>query len=463
MAVAFLKSNKKTVEESKAARQNVRKQGEKREKMGRMDLKGATQFIQETIQEAEMIGQERAARNQELVEAVMAGEPGARPRVIEEIIKLLEEYGIEPEGMDRGQCAYEIYKYAWGLGPVEELYRNPEVNEIRVNGPDEVYVLRNIKNEKVNVKFKDDEHVMKIVTRMTMHDRGVALNKSSGIIESMRKDGTRITATCPPITENTTFVLRKHTPRVLTPEELIASGTMDEKTWVILKTLVKGRANILVAGGVGSGKTTFVRTLFSQSSENARTVVLETDRELFLRRMFPSWDIVEMEEHPEIGKTLEILFRTALRYSPNMVLVGEFRGVGEAKEAVRACLRGHNSIATAHFGSPQEAIEGTGRLLLEEKINLPERTAIAMVASAYNIVVQMFGDSTRGVIKVESVTEVVPHHGVMEYIDLIRWIPEEDDYLAGRWHCKNKPSERLIRRLHKYGVVTKELEEACLI
>lgn len=381
----------------------------------------------------------------------MAGVPGAREQAVRIVLETLVQHGAEVEGMALEEAAEEIYSYAWGLGPLEPLYRDPSVNEIRVNAPDRVYVLRNVRNERVDVRFRDDEHVMKIVTRITMHDRGVALNRSSPTIESMRKDGTRITATCPPVTEHVTLVLRKPFPRVVTPGEMERLGTLDAKVWRVLETLVRGRANVLISGGTGSGKTTLLRTLFAASAPSARTVVLETDRELFLAKLFPERDIIEMEEHPETGRTLGSLFKVVLRYSPNIFIVGEFRGADEAREAVRACLRGHDgSMATAHFGSPREAVEGVAKLLVEGGLNVPLRVAASLVASAYHVVVQMFGDSTRGRILLESVTEIWPEGQAVGYRDLVRWRPRGDDYLEGEWEVCGRPTRRLVERLLRY-------------
>jgi pilus assembly protein CpaF len=384
-------------------------------------------------------------------------------RQSQEIIAgLLDENSVEVEGMSRDRAAHEIYKYAWGLGPIEEAYYDPDVNEIRVNAPSDLHVLRKIKNEKLDdVAFKDDEHVKKIITRITMHDQGVALNKSCPTIESMRKDGTRITATCPPVTKNTTLVLRKPYPHLIAPGEMVELGTMDKKTWAVLKTLVRARANILIAGGVGSGKTTLLRTMADAIDHLARIIVLETDSELMLTTAFPGRDIIEFEEHRESKRSLGDLFSIILRYSPTTIIVGEFRGAGEAKEAIRACVRGHNSMATAHFSSPQEAIEGTAKLLLEEGMNLPLDVAVQTVASAFNIVVQMFGDAIRGVIMVETITEVIVDQGAVKYRDLIRWTPRGADYLDGSWQVGGGLSPVMIERLCKH-ITINELRGAGL-
>jgi pilus assembly protein CpaF len=420
--------------------------------LGRMSLGQATEQIREIIQDPSLT--DKANTNKEIVENTLAGVPGYKGRLQESIIDILESFGIEVEGMTHKEAAYEIYKSSWGLGPIEELYDDPSINEIRVNGPDQVVVMRNIQNERVDVKFKNQDEISNLVNRMIMHDRGVGINRSNPAIESMRKDGTRLTATCPPETANFTLALRKHFPNILAAEDHIKRGSMDDNVWKIIQTLIRGRANILVAGGVGSGKTTLVRTLFKYTNPTARTIVIESDSELHLARQFPDRDIVEFEEHPEVGRTLEKIFRTVLRYSPNMIILGEFRGAGEAKEAVRACSRGHDgSMATAHFPTPQEAIEGTGRLLVEEGMNISVEAATLLVANAYNVVIQMFGDSTRGVILIESVTEIIPKGSTIEYSDLIRWVPHGSDYLDGEWQIKNPFSPRLQNKLARYGVV----------
>ncbi len=422
------------------------------EQFGAVDIKRATQIIQEIIQEPQELGEERAGKNKEIIENAMAGEPNADAEAQKIIATLLGGYDIEVEGMNRSQVAYDIYKHTWGLDVLEEAYRDPEVNELRINAPNAIYALRMAKNERLdNLFFKDDEHVRNLISRITMHDQGVHLDKSFPAIESMRKDGTRITATHPPVTKHVTLVLRKPYPHLITPEEMIELGTLDKKTWAVLRTLVRGRANILISGGVGSGKTTLLRTTLAEVNPISRIVVLETDSELMLSNAFPNWDVIEFEEHKETkGGSLEDLFRIALRESPTIIIVGEFRGSGEAREAIRACVRGHNSMATAHFSSPREAIEGTARMLLEEGLNLPVGIAVITVAAAYNVVVQMFGDPIRGAIKVESVTEVIPTINGVKYQDLIRWAPQGVDYLSGGWQLRSGLSSTLIERLCKH-------------
>lgn len=421
-----------------------------------IDIKKATQLIQEHIS---LKGQDIQA----VLALAMAGDPDARVEATNYVAQYFIDNQIEISNMSIQEASEEVFNYLWGLDFLQPIYDDPAVNEIRVNGPEHVYILKNLEPEPFHKHFKDDEHIMKIISRMVMHDRGVSLNKSSPTIESMRKDGTRITATCPDVTDHFTFALRKHLDKVLRPEQMIKRGTFDEKVWNVLRLLVKGRCNILITGGVGSGKTTLLRTLFTATGKNERIVVLESDRELLLLKYFPERDIVEFEEHPNTGRTLENLFRTVLRYSPNRIIMGEFRGTGEARSAIEACLRGHEgSMATAHFNSPEEAIEGTARLLLAEGYNVSPDVAAATVASAFNVVVQMFGDTTRGIIKLDSITDISVENNQIIYNDLLRWIPYGDDYKKGEWQTVNYASDRLIERVKRFGVSDKDLQQAGL-
>ncbi|MCL6639339.1 MAG: Flp pilus assembly complex ATPase component TadA [Firmicutes bacterium] len=420
----------------------------------------AIMLVQEYFTNPERLGEERAARNKAAAESAMSGAKDAKEKALKLLREFLVENGVKVQDIVTDVLALEIYKEIWGLGPLEEIYEDRNVNEIQINAPDRIYVMRNLKLERLDgVKFRDNDHVMNFVTRMVMHDRGVSLNRSSPTIESMRKDGTRITATCPPVTEHVTVALRKHLQRVVPFDEMVRRGVMDTRGADILRLLVRGRANVAVIGGVGSGKTTLVRTMCGEIPPNARIIVIETDRELDLARNYPERNIVEMEEHQEIKRTLKELFRTVLRYSPVVIIVGEFRGEGEASEAIQACERGHDgSMTTAHFSSPELFVKGTARMLIREGLALPEKTVEEMVASAFNIVVKMYGDPTRGIMKLESVTELTPGEP-FSCRRLYEWEYIEGDYEKGQWRICGKPSAGLLNRLFKHGVAKAEVDE----
>jgi len=392
------------------------------------------------------------AKNQRMFDAAQSGDKEAINTAKIMIEELLREYAIEVEGYTLEQAAKEIYAYNWGLDILEEYYWDPEIDEIRVNSPTQIFIQRKGKNEKINASLKDEEHVKKILSRLFIHDRVKALTRSSPVIESMRVDGTRITATCPPATNCCTLVLRKHGTFNMARENIIKAQTANEKILDLIEYLVMGRTNILISGGTGTGKTTLLRYLAGFLHQNLRIVTLETDREILLSNTYPERDIVEMEEHKDLDFTLSEAFRTILRYSPDVIIVGEIRGKGEAIEAVKACVRGHDgSMATVHFGTPEEAIEGCGKMMLEEGLNLPLDIANLWVANAFQIVIQMFADTTKGIKKITHVTEVcVTDSKEIQFKHLAVWRQKGNDFFDGEWLFPHEISPQLKKRMDKY-------------
>lgn len=428
--------------------------------LGRKSLYEATRFVQEMVTDATAWGPDQVAEHQRILEEAQAGAPDAVAEAKDLVYRILKQYAVEIEDMTREEAAYRIYAYAWGLDVLEDLYHDPEVDEIRVDRPDKVTIQRRGRNEDVPVKFKDEEHVKKIVSRLFIHDRGVALTASTPAAESIRKDGTRVTATCPPVTQTWTFVLRKHDTFEMTPDNLIRAGTLNGELLDLLALLVRGRANIMISGGIGSGKTSLLRFLLKYLPERLRVVTLENDRELRLSEHYPERSVVEMEEHPEMGYNMERLFRTVLRYTADVIIVGEVRGRGEATEAVKACTRGHDgSMVTIHFSSPEEAVGGYGKMMLEEGLNLPIDIAVTWVTQAFDVIVQMFADTTKGIKKIIQVTEICVEGSQIEYRDLALWQPHSEDFFDGKWVFPNLPSPKLAHKMNRYGVPSAEIKK----
>lgn len=423
-------------------------------------LKEAMGYVQKKMFEDG--GSQREEKNK-LIRDAMAGDAFARGKLENAVFRQLCEGNIEVEGFsNNAEAAEHIYSMIWGLGIVEKYYRDDEVDEIRVNGPDNIYIVKRGKSFKAPERFESEAAVEQVIKRMIIEDVGVALDRSSPRAESVRKDGSRLTATCYPVSKTWTFVLRKHDTFKITLDNLIRAKTLDEKTWKILNLLVKGRANILFSGNVGAGKTSMMRKLAGAIDPSLRVLVIGKDLELRLSEHYPEKDIIELEEHPYAGATMKALFETALRESPDCIIVEEFRGAGEAMEAIRACTRGHfGSMASAHFNNAEEAIEGTAMMMLEEGLNLPLNLAMLRVARAFNVVVQMYGDAVCGIKKVVEITEVyVDEGGTIRYIPPVKWVPYGESYMGeGEWEIKNNPSPKLISHI-KRTVLPEEIVNA---
>lgn len=420
-------------------------------------LEELAEYVRNAIT-APHLDNEEVRRRQDVIRDVYSGRPGAEKQLTDLIAETFAADGLSLNGCSPAQ----IYKTVWGLGALEDIYRDPDIDEIRVNGPGPhgVRVVRRGKNECAPVYFENEEQIKVIARRLFLHDQAVGLDQSSPLAESMRRDGTRITATCPPVTEYWSFVLRRHDTFEMTPENLCARGTLNMPLWEMLSAFARHGVNILIAGGMNSGKSHLLRRLVREADPNRRIVAIETDRELNLRRHYPERDIVEFEEHKNAGASMDRIFIHSLRYSGDILIVGEFRGHGEAREAINAASRGcDGSMATCHFSSPEAAVEGTAKMIIQEGANIPLQIAKTMVAGAFNVVVQMINSSTRGIKKIVQVTEVYPHGETAAFSDLAVWVPGADDYFAGDWAFPNAPSEKLVAKMRRYGLTQAAAQE----
>lgn len=393
-----------------------------------------------------------------IFDAAVAGAPGAKEKAISEISRILADNLVLVENLPAEAAAAEIYKYAWGLGILEDLYRDAAVDEIRINGPEHIFISRKGKNQRVDLKFDDPGEAQRIIDRLYQHDVGIALTETTPRVESVREDGTRLTALCRPVADTHIATLRRPNTFKMTAENLCNNGTLDQAVWDILCFLVRGRANLLIVGGFGSGKSSLQRRLIKELPESLRIISLGADRELRLKSMYPDRDIIELEEHENFGMSLKDLLRTVFRLSPDVIIFEEFRGAGEAIEAIKACRVLKGSTSTAHFISAEEAVEGTAMMMLEEGLALPFELAKIRVARAFNIVVEMFSDTERGIKKLVKITEIGVENNTVFYLPLVMWEPDTDDYLGpGRWVLLNPPSDSLVKQMARYIDAQKEV------
>lgn len=420
-------------------------------------LFSATKLVQDALSNPGGLTAEERRQHALMLTECMAGAPWAIREVKERIRHILESRHVTVPHHTTEQMVEEIFRYAYGLDILEDLVRDPEVDEIRVNGPDKVFVQRRGRNERVDIRFKDAEHVRKTINKLLLHDN-VSLDLSTQRVESTRRDGIRVTAAIPPFAAAPTVVIRKAESFDATPENLIHTGTVNERLLAMLALLPRGRVNVLISGGTGTGKTTLLRFLFGYLDPRLRAVTLETDFELHLDRHYPDRDIVALAEQPTAGITLKRAFTTVLRLTPDVIIVGEARST-EAEEMLKACLRGHEgSMGTIHASSVPDAIDSMAFMVVDEGKQLPLPFLRLQVARAFNVVVQMFGDSRLGIRRVERLAEVYVQEDRVCFRDLALWRGTSEDYNQGDWEFPDKPTDRLVGKLIKFGVSQAELE-----
>src|SRR5213594_1675990 len=314
-----------------------------------------------------------------------------RLRVREEALAILrEERHILPRGA-LARVINEVSDEVVGLGPIEFLLKDPEVTEVMVNGPDDVYVERKGRLEKVtDGLFEGEEAVLHVIERIVA-PLGLRVDESSPWVDARLSDGSRVHAIIPPLSLcGPTLNIRKFSPVPFTPDDLLAGKTLGRRMLEFLAACVRGRANVVVSGGTSSGKTTLLGVLSTFVPDEERLVTIEDAAELRLAKPH----VVSLEARPANveGKgevTVRDLVRNALRMRPDRIIVGEVRG-GEALDMLQAMNTGHDgSLSTAHANSPRHLLWRLETMALMSDVDLPLMHLLEQIASAVDVVVHM--------------------------------------------------------------------------
>ncbi len=305
----------------------------------------------------------------------------------------------------------EVVSEIAGYGPITPLLADDEVNEIMVNGFDQVYVERKGKIEITDVAFGDDDHVMHLIDRIVA-PLGKRIDESSPMVDGRLPDGSRFNATIPPVSlTGPVLTIRKFSATPLSMADLIRFGTLSTNMAMFLRACVEGRLNIVVGGGTGSGKTTTLNVLSSLIPSNERIITIEDAAELSLQQDH----VVRLESRPVNveGKgriSIRDLVINSLRMRPDRIVVGEVRG-GEALDMLQAMNTGHDgSLTTAHANSPRDILSRLETMVLMAGMDLPVKAIRDQIASAIDLIVYQarFKDGSR---KITAIMEVAGMEG----------------------------------------------------
>jgi pilus assembly protein CpaF len=317
-----------------------------------------------------------------------------------------QEQGVPLTMSDRRQLLNEIASDVLGYGPIDPLLNDPEVTEVMVNGPYDVYVEQKGKIVKTDVRFVDDVHLRRIIDKI-VGQVGRRVDEATPMVDARLPDGSRVNAVIHPLAIGGPFLtIRKFAVDPYTEADLVRFGTISQRTADFLRACVRGRLNIIISGGTGSGKTTTLNVMSSYLPDDERIVTVEDAAELQLHQDH----VLSMEARPANieGKgqiTIRDLVRNCLRMRPDRIVVGECRG-GEALDMLQAMNTGHDgSLTTIHSNTPRDTLSRIETMVLMAGFDLPVRAIREQVASAVDLVVHVsrLKDGTR---RVTHVTEV---------------------------------------------------------
>jgi len=335
---------------------------------------------------------------------------------------------------ERRQLVREIADDILGYGPLEPFLRDDSVTEVMVNANDQIFVERAGKLERTNARFLDDAHLMRIIDKI-VSQIGRRIDESSPMVDARLPDGSRVNAIIPPLAlRGPTVTIRKFSRDPYTMNDLITFGSVSPKAAQFLGACVKGKLNILVSGGTGTGKTTTLNALSAFIPGDERIVTIEDAAELQLQQEH----VITLESRPPNieGKgevRIRELVKNALRMRPDRIIVGEVRGP-ETLDMLQAMNTGHEgSLTTIHANTPRDALSRLETLVMTAGVELPHRAIREQISSAFDLLVQIarLVDGTRRVTHITEVLRMESDIITLQDVFIAR-PPDEDAHIPGR-------------------------------
>lgn len=379
-----------------------------------------------------------------------------RRRVLSHLQEALATEKTPLSAADKSQLIDDIADEVLGYGPIDRFLKDDDVTEVMCNGPDHVYIERQGQLQEVPTTFVDEHHLRRLIEKIVA-EVGRRVDESTPMVDARLPDGSRVNAVVHPLAiEGPFLTIRKFSRDPLQVRDLIRYGTLNQQAADFLDACVKGRLNVIVSGGTGTGKTTTLNVLSSFIPADERIVTVEDAKELQLHQTH----VLAMEARPANieGKgqvSIRDLVRNSLRMRPDRIVVGECRG-GEALDMLQAMNTGHDgSLTTIHSNSPRDTLSRLETLTLMSGFDLPLRAIREQMASALDLIVHLsrLRDGTR---RITHVTEVQGMEGdviVLQDVFLFDFSMGVDD--TGRFLGCLKPTgvrPKFSERLSDLGI-----------
>ncbi len=363
------------------------------------------------------------------------------------VMKYISTVNYVVNAHDVEKLTTEMVDEISGLGPLEQLIRSEHVNDILVNSAHRIFIEQNGKLELTNLRFIDEEHVLRVIRRI-LAPLGRRVDESSPLVDARLPDGSRINAIIPPLALNGSCIsIRKFRKEPFTDNDLIAFKTLNRTMLDFLLAATENKVNIMISGGTGSGKTTLLNLLSRSIPINERIVTIEDAAELKLHHDH----VVRLETRPKnlegLGEiTARDLLRNALRMRPDRIILGEVRG-NEVIDVLQAMNTGHEgSMSTIHANNPHEALLRMEMLAGLAGFQGSELTLRKVIATSVDLMIQI-NRLPSGERKVTSIAEVVGiRDDVFVINELFSYGEDEKDFVSHRVSPVNPKLKMLIKR-----------------
>jgi len=340
------------------------------------------------------------------IDSTTGSDVGLRRQIERKLSELLAQETAPLSAADRREITANVLDNILGYGPIQSLIDDPTITEVMVNNADSIYIERAGRIYETQKRFLDEQHLLRIIDKIVSRV-GRRIDEASPMVDARLPDGSRVNAIIAPLAVNGPMLtIRKFSREPYTSEDLIGFGTMSEHLAQFLEACVRGRLNILISGGTGTGKTTLLNVVSQYVPGDERIITVEDAAELQLHQEH----VLRLESRPPniegTGQvTIRDLVRNTLRMRPDRIIVGEVRG-GEALDMLQAMNTGHDgSLSTVHANAPRDALARIETMVLMAGFDLPVRAIREQAASAFDLLVHLarLRDGSRRVVKVAEV------------------------------------------------------------
>ncbi len=381
-----------------------------------------------------------------------------RRRAEKRLGELLDQETTPLSAADKREIVLDVLDNILGYGPIQSLLEDPDVTEIMVNNPETIYVEIGGRIHETDRRFYDEGHLLRVIDKIVARV-GRRIDESSPMVDARLPDGSRVNAIIHPLAINGPMLtIRKFSHDPYTVDDLIGFGTLSPRVADFLSACVRGRLNVLISGGTGTGKTTLLNVLSAFVPRDERIVTIEDAAELRLGQEH----VLRLESRPPNieGKgqvTIRDLVRNSLRMRPDRIIVGEVRGA-EALDMLQAMNTGHEgSLSTIHANSPRDAISRLETMVLMAGFDLPVRAIREQIASALDAIVQIarLRDGSRRIVQITEIEGMEGETVVLQdifYFDHSMGIGPDGRFLGRLKGTGLRPS--FTRKLEHLGIAT---------
>ena len=387
-----------------------------------------------------------------------ADDAALRSKIERKLHELLDRETTPLSASDRREIVLDVIDNVLGYGPIQSLLEDSEITEVMVNNPDTIYIERRGKIYLSERRFIDEPHLLRIIDKIVAQV-GRRIDEASPMVDARLPDGSRVNAVIHPLAINGPMLtIRKFSKDPFTVDDLINFGTVTPNVATFLEACVRGKLNILISGGTGTGKTTLLNVVSGFVPVDERIVTIEDAAELRLSQEH----VLRLESRPPNieGRgqvTIRDLVRNSLRMRPDRIVVGEVRGA-EALDMLQAMNTGHEgSISTIHANSPRDALARLETMVLMAGLELPVRAIREQVSAAIDLIVHLtrLRDGTRKVTQVAEVGGMEGDTIIMQdifYYDYSMGLDEDGRFLGTLKSTGLRPA--FTERLEDLGIRT---------